>query len=1029
MGDAGFQFSGLRDPRIAVHAISINPVWLWSADGLRVLWCNAAAGAALGLRDPQQSASFTPADPRARQILQLADRLTQGAVRLERLRGFGKPLGGLLTCACSRIDTETHGDALLIVAMEAMGRIPALSARLQWLVDGIGQPAAGFDHDGLLVASNMEARDIAGDLRTIQDLGETCETGGSAFRTAGTSRIRSDIFAIGSGSERASIALMSLKPAPANPALSLPAQETIAQALPAAPVENADTSGPPHAHDISPGEPSAHEDAAAAIADGESPSTVRRRPLRFVWQMNADGRFALGGDEFSKLLGPQGAASLGRPWDEIARELALDPQDRVARAVATRLSWSGIVVDWPFDNFSLRLPVELSALPLHDRMGNFLGYRGFGVCGDLEGLDRLARRRAQDGLFGEPTAPERAPEHDLAQDNESATGMLAHTPVAAQTAETETEVPPMETPPNVVPFRLSAEMPPPALTPVENNAFDEIARRLSEGLGATKRHQPADQDSPLEPYAETGDADDAARNEPASVMERDFDSASVAPWLSPTAAPPSGTSRNDRQLLDLVPAGILIYRIDHLLYANTALLSRIGFASLNDLQAAGGLETLEIEPQSLAASSTSADGMPLTITARTANGGPAEGRLFAVRWDDEPAHALVLSPEPAEPVAPHVEDHMESGPQSAAMSDLAAILEAATDAIVLFSRSGAVTACNRRAQNLFGYPGEDFMQRNLTDLFAFESQRIVLDYFESIDQPGVTIIHDHGREVVGCTQSGQFLPLSMTMGRSDQDGARFFAVFRDLSQLKQNEAELMNARRKADRAASAKSDALARLSHDIRAPLNTIIGFANMMIEEKIGALGNGRYLDYAKDIRSSAEQVLGIIGDMLDLSEVETGRIKLDFKQQSLNETVEKCVSLAQPQANRERIIIRTSLAHHLPLVSADTHALRQITANLIASSIRLSKAGGQVIVSTALDEARNVILRVRDTGRGLSESEISCTMDPYRSHAPVDPTMPDAGIDLSLTKALAEANNARFHVRRTAQAGTLIEIAFPAA
>ena len=120
---------------------------------------------------------------------------------------------------------------------------------------------------------------------------------------------------------------------------------------------------------------------------------------------------------------------------------------------------------------------------------------------------------------------------------------------------------------------------------------------------------------------------------------------------------------------------------------------------------------------------------------------------------------------------------------------------------------------------------------------------------------------------------------------------------------------------------------LARISHEIRTPLNAIIGFAEVMIGERFGTLGNERYLEYMKDIRASGERVITIIDDLLDLSRIETGKLDLDFANLNLNELVESCVAVMQPQANRERIIIRTSLAHVLPHVIADARAMRQIT------------------------------------------------------------------------------------------------------
>ena len=166
---------------------------------------------------------------------------------------------------------------------------------------------------------------------------------------------------------------------------------------------------------------------------------------------------------------------------------------------------------------------------------------------------------------------------------------------------------------------------------------------------------------------------------------------------------------------------------------------------------------------------------------------------------------------------------------------------------------------------------------------------------------------------------------------------------------------------------------LARISHEVRTPLNAIIGFAEVMIGERFGALGNERYVEYMKDIRASGERVIAIINDLLDLSRIETGKLDLAFTNQNLNDLVEQCVAVMQPQANRERIIIRTSLAHMLPPVVADARALRQITLNLIGNSIHLANAGGQVIVSTALSDFGEVVLRVRDTGHGLNDNEVA--------------------------------------------------------
>ena len=192
-----------------------------------------------------------------------------------------------------------------------------------------------------------------------------------------------------------------------------------------------------------------------------------------------------------------------------------------------------------------------------------------------------------------------------------------------------------------------------------------------------------------------------------------------------------------------------------------------------------------------------------------------------------------------------------------------------------------------------------------------------------------------------------------------------------------------------------------------------------MMLDERFGAIGNERYTAYLKDIRAAAERAVAIVDGIADISNIESGRHELKLVGQNLNEMVEQCVGMLQPQANRERVIIRTSLAHALPQVIADTQALRQITMNIVTNSIRSSKGGGQVIVSTAPGENGGAVLRVRDSGRGAA--------DAAASDAPMQRIGGERGaIDLSLARALAEANRAQFKVRTTENSGTLIEVAF---
>ena len=362
--------------------------------------------------------------------------------------------------------------------------------------------------------------------------------------------------------------------------------------------------------------------------------------------------------------------------------------------------------------------------------------------------------------------------------------------------------------------------------------------------------------------------------------------------------------------------------------------------------------------------------------------------------------------------------------------ELKTALDTATDGVVVLEADGRIVSANRSAEALFGYEAAELAARSFADLFVPESRAAALGYLASLGRGGVGSLVADGREFTGQVRQGGAIALFMTLGRIADDSDRVCAVFRDVSAQKKAESELIAARREAERASAAESDFLAKVSHEIRTPLNSIVGFSEVMLEERFGPIGNERYRDYLKDIRASGEHVVSLLNDLLDLSKIEAGQYDLALASLALNEVVQGCVTVMQPQANRERIIIRTSLSPTLPPVTADPRSLRQIVLSLLSNSIKFTGAGGQVIVSTAQSADGEIVLRVRDTGIGMDEKELGVALEPFRHLATAARWGSDGtGIGLPLTKALAEANRARFTITSKVNDGTLVEVAFPAA
>jgi signal transduction histidine kinase len=267
----------------------------------------------------------------------------------------------------------------------------------------------------------------------------------------------------------------------------------------------------------------------------------------------------------------------------------------------------------------------------------------------------------------------------------------------------------------------------------------------------------------------------------------------------------------------------------------------------------------------------------------------------------------------------------------------------------------------------------------------------------------------------------------MTMGRLSSSSG-FCAVIRDITQWKRTEEELRNAKRAAETANAHKSDFLARVSHEIRTPLNAIIGFSDMMATERFGPIGHPRYIEYANDIGRSGRHVLDIVNDLLDISKIEAGEMELDFTAVGLNETISEAVSLVQPQANAQRVIIRTSLSANVPQIVADLRSIKQIALNILSNAIRFTPSGGQIVVSTAYEANGSVVLRIRDTGVGMTRSELEQAMKPFRQVTTGARKRGDGtGLGLPLTKAMVDANRANFSINSTPNEGTLVEVIFP--
>ncbi|MFS2324932.1 PAS domain S-box protein [Brucella sp. H1_1004] len=775
-------------------------------------------------------------------------------------------------------------------------------------------------------------------------------------------------------------------------------------------------------------------------------------PARFIWKVDAEGTFTEVSPELGNIIGPNAADVVGRRFAEVANVFGFDTDGSINALLQQRDTWSGKKLLWPVEGTSLRVPVELAALPVYSRDREFIGFRGFGLVRP-EDAEQDPETIGTVLAGGTPTKRDSAPtiQEMLSADDED--DILALSEEIANDDRPEAKHKQSEAP--TLPFELTPnpgrresdkviellnaaargkveadqakqrkgkeQRPEGGLTTTERNAFREIADRLrKQGLANSRQ----DTDALPDDVAHTPPAAD--RVAPIALVS---ENTSIADEVPIPPKPEKQRLADETVLLANLPIPVIIHSGDTIHYVNQSLLDLTGYATLTEIQQAGGITILFNSDRS---DDEKADGMVL----RRADGSeaPVESHLNAINWQDGRALMLSLMPMTS---ATNV-SLTESADQRALqghIEELKTILDTATDGVVLIDTDGRMRSMNHSAAALFGYDQADTEGKFFSMLFAIESQRAAMDYLHSLSDNGVLSVLNDGREVIGREAQGGFIPLFMTMGKLPHTSG-FCAVLRDITQWKRTEEELTNARKEAERASRQKTEFLARISHEIRTPLNAIIGFSELMSDEKFGPIGNERYRDYLRDINRSGNHVLALVNDLLDISKIEAGGVDMQFEAVSLNDAIGEAIALMQPQANRERVIIRSSFQSNLPDIVADARSIKQVALNLLSNAVRFTATGGQVIVSTNYELNGDVVMRVRDSGVGMTKPEIEQALKPFRqvntmqrrqSESAKDWRNEGTGLGLPLTKAMVEANRAQFTIDSTPGQGTVVEIVFP--
>jgi PAS domain S-box-containing protein len=264
----------------------------------------------------------------------------------------------------------------------------------------------------------------------------------------------------------------------------------------------------------------------------------------------------------------------------------------------------------------------------------------------------------------------------------------------------------------------------------------------------------------------------------------------------------------------------------------------------------------------------------------------------------------------------------------------------------------------------------------------------------------------------------------------DEAGKRVssFGIIQDITEHRQRELELSAAYLRADLASRAKTQFLATMSHELRTPLNAIIGFSEVMKTELMGPLGTPGYKDYAADIHGSGTFLLSIINELLDLSLIDSGEMKLDESLVQIDKIAESSVALLRSKATAKGIKLTQAAPCNPPLLRGDARRIKQAVINLLANAIKFTPAGGAVEISVSWSDD-GMALTVRDTGIGIAAADLERVMKPFvqaenwlaRKHE-------GAGLGLAITKSICELHGGTLVLESTLGKGTVARILLPA-
>jgi PAS domain S-box-containing protein len=359
------------------------------------------------------------------------------------------------------------------------------------------------------------------------------------------------------------------------------------------------------------------------------------------------------------------------------------------------------------------------------------------------------------------------------------------------------------------------------------------------------------------------------------------------------------------------------------------------------------------------------------------------------------------------------------------------IAEHAHDIFARHSPEGLLTFLSPAAKDVLGVNPELMIGQDIGQFVHPDDQQMFRDQSATL---GVSA--DSIRMTFRITHlDGHYVWLESTVqaiyGGQDGEMIEAIAITRDISERKEYEQKLLDAREHAETANRSKSTFLANMSHELRTPLNAIIGFSEILKREMFGPLGDENYNDYAGLIFDSGSHLLDLINDILDMSKIEAGKMEISVEPIDIADIAQVCLKLIEVKSSPKKQQLIFNCTENLigKTAMGDMRATKQIFLNLLSNAVKFTGDGGTIHLDIrTVNDAVEII--VQDDGIGIDPEDISRLLMPFEQVVGQSSLAEEgSGLGLALTKSFCELQGGTFRLESNSGKGTRAVVTLPTA